>query len=189
MNVDNPDPSVAVTAPAAGASVRGSTVPVTASASNLPADGFSLGFLLNGYILGFDDAAPWATTLDTSWFADGAVALRAEVQGWDGRTTTSAPRTVNIANTTGWVSTPAQNATVKGSIQFWVSAFTDRTNQIEVVRFYVDGKAVASDGIAGYGYTWNTKTVANGSHVLTARITTMDGRGFTTAPRTVTVSN
>ncbi len=58
------------------------------------------------------------------------------------------------------------------------------------VQFCVDGVNVgAEDVTAPYSVSWDSTTVANGAHVLTARARDAAGNATTTTGTTVTVSN
>ena len=58
------------------------------------------------------------------------------------------------------------------------------------VQFKLDGASLgAEDTTAPYSISWNTATVANGSHTLTAIARDALGLQFTSAPVTVTVAN
>jgi len=58
------------------------------------------------------------------------------------------------------------------------------------VQFFVDGAAQgAEDTSAPYATAWNTTTVANGTHTLTARARDAAGNATTSAAVAVTVSN
>ena len=58
------------------------------------------------------------------------------------------------------------------------------------VQFLVDNNALgAEDTTSPYSVTWNTTTVANGTHTLTARARDAAGNTATSAPVTITVAN
>ena len=58
------------------------------------------------------------------------------------------------------------------------------------VQFFVDGNALgAEDTTSPYSVSWNTTTVVNGSHALTARARDAAGNQTTSAPVNVTVNN
>src|SRR5207248_10208249 len=93
-------------------------------------------------------------------------AARAASGGWDlgayryGNTDTTPP-TVSL-------SAPANNATVSGSSVTVSASATDDVGVVGV-QFKMDGANLgAEDTGAPYGVTWNTTTIANGSHTLTA---------------------
>ncbi len=134
---DTTSPTVAVTAPAAGASVGG-TVNVTAAATD-DVGVAGVQFLLDGGILGAEDtSAPYSVSWATTATANGAHELAARARDAAGNTTTSAVVAVTVSQpavdptlrvaygfneTTGTVaadrSTNANNATVTSGT--WVA--------------------------------------------------------------------
>src|SRR5207249_10943319 len=75
--------------------------------------------------------------------------------------TDTTPPTVSL-------SAPANNATVSGSSVTVSASATDNVG-VAGVQFKLDGANLgAEDTSAPYGVTWNTTTIANGSHTLTA---------------------
>src|SRR5947207_13656173 len=92
-------PTVAVTAPASGATVSGTSVPVNASASdNVGVAGVQ--FKLDGVNLGAETTGPYSLTWDTTAAANGPHTLTAVARDAAGNTTTSAPVTVTVNNRT-----------------------------------------------------------------------------------------
>ncbi len=86
------------------------------------------------------------------------------------------------------LSQPGDGAVVSDIVQVQASASDDVG--VAGVVFYVDGVASgAQDTAAPYALTWDTRTVSNGAHVLTARAYDTSGNAALSAPVTVTVSN
>ena len=94
---DSVAPTVALTAPAAGATVSGS-VNVTANASdNVGVVGVQ--FLLDGANVGVEDTtAPYSVVWNTTAATNGTHTLTARARDGAGNTTTSAARTVTVTN-------------------------------------------------------------------------------------------
>jgi hypothetical protein len=93
-----------------------------------------------------------------------------------------------VAKPTVSITSPASGATVSGTIT--VSATATSTVGIASVQFQVDGANVgAAVTVAPYNYAWNTTTVANGNHTLTAVAKDTAGNTTTSAGVTVNVSN
>jgi len=83
---------------------------------------------------------------------------------------------------------PASNGTtVSGLVDFAVNATDDGT--LSKVEFLVDGTLAHTEAVAPYEFLdWDSKTVANGTHTITAKAT--DAAGNTSsATRTVNVNN
>lgn len=60
---------------------------------------------------------------------------------------------------------------------------------VDRVEFLVDGSVIATDTTAPYEASWDTSTIADGSHELTARTVDSANVSVTSAPVTVTVLN
>src|SRR6185436_7115785 len=185
-------PTVSITAPAAGATLSGTTT-VTASASdNIGVAGVQ--FKLDGANLGAEvTAAPYTVSWNTTLTANGAHALTAVARDAAGNTTTSAAVSVTVNNVdatppTVSITAPAGGATVGGTVA--VNAGASDNIAVVGVQFKLDGVNLgAEDTAAPYTVNWNTVAGSNGSHSLTA--VARDGAGNTTTSGavSVTVSN
>jgi hypothetical protein len=127
-------------------------------------------------------AIPW----NTASVADGPQVLTASVRDASGRTgSTSASVTLRNGTAatplTPGFTTPAAGATVSGTVTVGLTASGGSGYSY---RLTIDGVQVATTA----SYTWNTTSVANGSHTLAVRVTDSAGRTATSS-RTVTVSN
>jgi len=86
------------------------------------------------------------------------------------------------------ITAPTDGATVTGVI----SVTADATDNVAVagVQFFLDGNLLgAEDTAAPYAITWNTASVPNGSHTLTARARDAAGNNTVSSPVNVTVNN
>jgi hypothetical protein len=184
---DTSVPTVAITAPANGATVTG-TVSVTASASdNVGVVGVQ--FLLNGVNLGAEDtSSPYAVSWDTTSVSAGSHALTARARDAAGNTTTSSTITVTIPDATAptvSVTAPANGATVTGTVSVTASA-SDNVGVVGV-QFLLDGANLgAEDTTAPYSVSWNAAAATAGAHTLQARA--RDAAGNTTTSATITVT-
>ncbi len=188
-------PSVSMTAPANGATVSGS-VSVTADASdNVGVAGVQ--FLLDGGALGSEDSsAPYAVNWNTANVSNGTHRLSAVARDTSGNTTTSATVTVTVSNgpppdttpPTVSMTAPTNGATVSGSVT--VSASASDNVGVAGVQFLLDGAALGTeDTSAPYSISWDSTSVANGSHRLTAVARDAAGNHSTATAVTVTVNN
>ncbi|MFO1098478.1 MAG: Ig-like domain-containing protein [Xanthobacteraceae bacterium] len=86
------------------------------------------------------------------------------------------------------IDSPAANAQVQGTVTIAATA-TDNV-AVAGVRFLVDGVAAGSeDTAAPYALSWDTRTVNNGLHTLTAVARDTSGNTATSSPITVNVAN
>jgi hypothetical protein len=182
-------PSITMTAPTGGAVVSG-TVTVSATAS-APAGVAGVQFKVDGNNLGSEvTAAPYQVSWNTTTIADGTHALSAVLRDNGGATVMSSNVSVTVANTvpptlpTISITAPSAGATVSGSVT--ISAAAQNTT---AVQFLVDGANVgAEDTTSPYSISWNTSSVSDGSHAITARARNSNGTTVS-APVSVTVAN
>src|SRR5260221_11301930 len=187
---DTTPPTVSITAPAAASTVSGSVTVSATAADNVGVVGVQ--FLLDGANLGTEDtASPYSVTWNTATAANGSHTLSARARDAAGNTATaSVTVTVNNPDTTPptvSISAPANGATVLATIT--VSATASDNVGVAGVQFQLDGANLgAEDTTAPYSVSWNSTTVANGSHTLSAIAPDAAGNK-TTATITVTVNN
>jgi glucose/arabinose dehydrogenase len=102
-------------------------------------------------------------------------------RGEGGGSTDNVPPTVALT-------APAGGTTVNDDVSLAASA-SDNVG-VAGVQFLVDGTPTGSeDTSAPYGLSWDSRTVSNGQHTLTARARDAAGNTATSAPVNVTVSN
>ncbi len=107
------------------------------------------------------------------------------VSGNNTFTTTNAP---DITPPTATVTSPAQLATVSGTIT--VSATASDNAGVAGVLFLLDGIGLgAEDTVAPYSVAWDTTTAANGPHTLAARARDLAGTTASSILVDVTVNN
>ena len=187
-------PSVSITSPANGATVSG-TINVTAGASdNVGVVGVQ--FLLDGVVRADDTSAPYSIPWDTRTVGDGAHTLSAVARDAAGNRRTSSTITVTVSNAPPAdttppavsITSPANGATVSGTIN--VTAGASDNVGVTSVQFRLDGvDAGPPDTSAPYSIAWNTATVGDGAHTVSAVARDAAGNSTTSAPVTVTVSN
>ena len=102
--------TVALSAPAAGSTVSGASVTVSADASDAIA---GVRFKLDGADLGAEDtSAPYSIVWDTTGVANGPHTLTAVARDAANNTATAADVEVTVSNLTAALSTPAAGSTV-----------------------------------------------------------------------------
>jgi len=157
---DTTPPTVSISAPVNGATVSGSAVTVSASASdNVGVSGVQ--FKLDGANLGAEvTAAPYSTTWNTTLAANGSHTLTAVARDAAGNTATSAAVSVTVANDT---TPPVISLASASNISSAAATITWATNE-------------ASDSQVEYGLTtaYGSATPLNSS-LLTAHAVTLTG--------------
>lgn len=196
---DTTAPTVSISAPANNATVSG-TITIEVNASDnvgiASADVFYDGSNIIRKGTSQGDYG-WGSRFDTETIGDGAHTFGVTVYDAAGNQKT-AQITLNVQNgktgdtTAPSVSiiSPANNATVSGTITLEVSA-TDNVGLASVNLLY-DGSGIIREGTSqgnyGWGSRFDTELLSNGTHTLSAKAT--DAAGNTkTATVTVTVKN
>jgi hypothetical protein len=189
MTVDNLPPAIAITAPAANATIAGTaTVSATASDSSGVA---GVQFKVDGIDFGAEDTtAPYSVIWNTTAATNGPHVLTAVARDTIGNTGAAAGVTVIVDNAPPViaVTNPASGAIVRG-IQT-VTADATASSGIAGVQFKLDGVNLgAEDTAAPYAAVWDTTAASNESHTLTAVARDTVGNVATAAAIVVTVSN
>jgi hypothetical protein len=191
---DTTAPTVAMTAPANGATVSGGAVTVSATAS----DNVSVGgvqFKLDGANLGAEvTAIPYSIMWNTTAASNGPHTITAVARDMSGNTTTSAVvavtvnNPVDVAPPTVSMTAPANGATVSGS-NVTVSATAADDVGVVGVQFLLDGAPLGAEvTTAPYTIAWDATAVALGSHTVAARARDASGKQTTSTSVTVTVA-
>jgi hypothetical protein len=149
-----------MTAPASGATVSGSSVTLSATASdNIGVAGVQ--FKLDGTNLGAEDtASPYTITWDSTTTTNGSHTLTATARDAAGNTTTSTGVAVTVSNDTTpptvAMTAPASGATVSGS-SVTLSATAGDNVGVVGVQFKLDGVNLgAEDTTSPYTITWDS---------------------------------
>jgi len=195
VTVSNPDttpPVVSITSPAPGASLQASVSLSATASDNIGVAGVR--FRLDGANLGAEDTtSPYAISWDTTTVANGPHTLTAVARDAAGNTATSAAVSVNVNNPditspTVSLTAPATGASLQSSVT--VSALASDNVGVVGVRFRLDGANMgAEDTTSPYAISWDTTTVGNGPHTLTAVARDAAGNTATSAAVSVTVNN
>lgn len=188
--VPDAPPTVRLTAPTAGATLR-NVATLQAEASD--ADGISkVEFYVDGNLLYTDTTAPYSASWDTGLLANGAHALSARATDTKGNSATAPVLDVTVAN--DWVAPsvalmePAAGAVLYGSVALRVSASDDVG--VSSVAYYRNGTFLGSSTVGpDFRYDWYSASAANGSHTLTAVAQDAAGNSATSAGVTVTLDN
>ncbi|MGC3999502.1 MAG: Ig-like domain-containing protein [Anaeromyxobacter sp.] len=189
---DTTVPTVALSAPAAGATLTGA-VAVTATASD-NVGVTKVEFYAGAALLGTATASPWTITWTTTGDANGTYSLTAKAYDAAGNSAVSAARSVTVSNTTPdttnptvALSAPAAGAILTGAVT--VSATASDNKGVTKVEFYAGTTLIGTATASPYSLSWNTAGIANGTYALTAKAYDAAANNATSAARSVTVSN
>jgi hypothetical protein len=184
---DNTAPTAAFAAPAQNAHVRG-TVQLSATASdNVGVAGVE--FYDGSLLLGTLYAPPYELSWNTASVTDGVHLLTVRAFDHVGNVSTFDERGVTVDNTapTAALGAPAQGAQLRGTVQ--VSAAASDNVGVVKVEFYADGVLLDTDFSAPYETSWNSASVTDGVHTLTAQVHDAAGNTASSAGGEVTVDN
>ena len=186
---------MSVTAPTSGATVSGTVTVSATAADNKGVAGVK--FLVDGNLIADDtsSAGGWGVSWNTTTVTNGTHTLTAVARDAAGNTATSTGVQVTVNNPdiqapTVNFTAPTNGATVSGST-VTVTATAADNKGVAGVKFLADGNLIADDtsSAGGWGVSWNTTTVTNGTHTLTAVARDAAGNTATSAPVNVTVAN
>jgi subtilisin family serine protease len=190
--VDTTAPVASIAAPLSSSTVSG-VVGVTVNASdNVGVARVDL--TVNGTVVATDSTAPYSFSWNSAGVANGManlVAIAYDAAGNAGKSTTVA---VNVANqttstvTTGTdtsppavkISNPVAGA-VSGTVSVSVNASDNAGAAGISTVLKIDGVTMAQGTGGTLGYSWNTRKISYGQHVLTAQATDAAGNTSTTS--------
>lgn len=178
--MDTSAPTVAITSPSTGASVKGLVTVGVSAADDIGVAKVQLE--ANGTLIATDITAPYSFSWDSSSVTDGAATLRVYAYDAAGNYS-SATTSVTVANTADTtapaasIKNPVNGAKVSGTVGITASA----TDNVAVTKLalYIDGAQVASSTSASLSYSWNTRKAASGSHTLEVRANDAAGNSGT----------
>ena len=194
--VDTTPPTSSITAPLASSTVSG-VVAVNVSASdNIGVTRVEL--RVNGATVAIDTAAPFSFSWDSTGVANGMANLTAYAFDAAGNSTASPVASVNVANLANVVGPIVADTTapvvvivnpVAGQVTGSVSVNANATDNSAVSgiqqTLYIDGVLKASVTGGTLAYSWNTRKVAVGQHIL--KVVARDAAG-NAASSSVTVT-
>jgi Big-like domain-containing protein len=187
---DTTPPTTSITQPTGGSTVSG-TINVNADAN----DNISVTkveFYVDGTLVGTDTTSPYSVSWNTATVTDGGHDLTSKAYDAANNTGTSSIVSVTVSNAdltlpTTSITSPTGGSTVSGTIN--VNANANDNIGVTKVEFYVDTSLIGTDTTSPYSVSWNTTTIANGSHNLTSKAYDAANNTGTSSIVSVTVSN
>lgn len=173
---DTSAPSVSLSAPAKGATVKGLVAVNVSASDNVGVSRVDL--VVNGIQLASDTTSPYGFSWDSTKVPDGNATLIAYAYDAAGNSASSSI-SVKVANTadttapTAVISNPASGAGVAGTVGVQVSA-SDNVG-VSTVSLYIDGQLKSSVTGSSLSYNWNTRKISAGSHTI--RVDARDAAG------------
>jgi len=181
---DTQAPSVAISSPAASAQVSG-TASVTITASdNVGVTAVKL--YAGSTLIGTATAAPYAISLNTTAYANGALQLTARAYDAAGNEALSSAVAVTVSNApadtiapTATITAPTANKTVSGTVT--VKSIAADNVAVATMTLYVDNVQLCTGISTALNCSWNTTSVARGTHVIKLTATDRSGNAKTTS--------
>ncbi len=169
---DTTAPSVAITLPANNSTVGGTVYTTVAASDNVGVT--KVEYYVNGELDYTSTTAPFGFSVATTTAHNGTYTMYAKAYDAAGNVKQSSTINFTINNTTAdttaptvSITAPAANATVSGTVN--VAASASDNIGVAKVEFYVNGSLKGTDTAAPYSYSWDTKTVANGTYALSSK--------------------
>src|SRR5262252_4233651 len=188
-------PTVAISAPAPGATVSGSTVTLSAAASS-PGAVSKVQFFVDGSLVGTAGQAPWQVTWNSATVANGSHTITATATDSAGNSATSAGSTITVNNypsPTTAIASPTANASLSGTVNVTTTNTVASGLTVSKVELYVDGALYATATASPWSFSWNTLDPVlpsfDGSHTLISKVYDSSGLIVSSTPVTVTVAN
>ena len=179
-------PVVTITSPADSTSVSG-IVSISVNASD-NVGVTKVEFYVNGALKATDTGAPYVYSWDTSSLTAGPYTLMVKTYDAAGNFS-QASRSVTVVKDgiapTVALNAPVNNATLTGTVTINVGA-SDNVG-VNMVEIRCDGVFLSASNAPPYSFNWDTTTIADGSHTLTARASDAAGNVGQTSSTVVTV--
>jgi thermitase len=160
-------PTVSITSPGAGSTVKGLVAVDVAASDNVGVARVDL--VVNGKQLASDASAPFGFSWDSTQVADGNASLTVYAYDAAGNAASHSV-SVKVANTpdliapTASITSPANGATVSGTVT--VRAGASDNVGVSGMTLYINGQQVATSSGGSLSYSWNTRKLAAGNHTL-----------------------
>ena len=177
VSVDTQAPSASISAPLASSTVSGLVAVNVSATDNVGVARVEL--QVNGATIAIDSIAPYGFTWDSTGGANGMTTLKALAYDAAGNVASSTAVSVNVANA---VSTPVLADTtpplvtivnpvagaVAGNVSVSVQA-SDNSGAAGISQqLFINDVLKASSSGAALSYSWNTRKVSSGAHILKA---------------------
>jgi hypothetical protein len=184
----NAPPSVALTAPADGATYTGpASVALAATASDSDGTVVRVDFLVGSTVVASTTNAPFAATWSN--VAAGSYALTARATDSSGATAVSGPRSITVvanAPPTVMLTQPVAGSTyyAPGSVTL-VATAADADGSVAVVEFYAGTTSIGTATAPPFTVRWDN--VVAGNYALTARAVDNGGAASVSPPVSITI--
>ncbi len=178
-------------APTVSASESGTSGTITVSANATDNVGVTLvEFYVDGALKATSNVAPYSATINSTTLSNGSHSLVAKAYDAAGNVGTSSAAAFTVNNVSTDTTPPTVTASesgTSGTVTFSAAA-TDNV-AVTKVDFYVDGVLKGSDTTSPFSITFDSKTLTNASHALTAKAYDAAGNSTLSSAVNFTVNN
>lgn len=159
------------TPPTVSASQSGTSGTITLSATASDDVGVTrVEFYIDGVLVGTDNEPAWTMAYDSTTLSNGTHSLTAKAFDAAGNNSTSSAVSFSISNPVSDTTAPTVSASVSGTAgTITLSASASDDVGVSKVEFYIDGTLVGTSTSAPYSMAFDSTTLTNGSHTLTAK--------------------
>jgi hypothetical protein len=183
---DTTPPTIGFTSPANGDTISGTITSQVNATDNVGVASVSLA--VDGSGIGTDTTAPYTFSVNTSNLINGSHTLSATAKDAAGNASSaSIAVTVNNPVVSGnpvvKITSPQDGATLSKNVV--ISATVTDTVAVTLTQLYIDGNLVATSTTSSISMHWSTRSVAPGSHTISA--TARDISGAVAPVNTITV--
>ncbi|MCK0506838.1 S8 family serine peptidase [Aromatoleum anaerobium] len=187
---DSTAPSVSVSSPTSGSTVKGLVAINVSAADNVGISRVDL--LVNGSKLASDTTAPYGFSWDSTTVADGNATLTAYAYDAVGNyaSSSAAVKVANAASAstdtvvpTATISSPTNGANIGSKVT--VSASASDNVGVASLSLYIDGQLKSTVNGSSLSYLWNTRKESGGTH--TVQVVAKDTAG-NAATRSISVT-
>jgi len=171
--IDSQVPAVTIFSPGVSEVVKGNTLIEVSATDNMGVNEVSL--YADGVLVGTDISMPYQFSWDSTQISDGVVSLMAKAKDAAFNEGVSNDVLVEVQNIVPvedydapvvTISNPVDGSTVKRTVNILVDA-TDNV-QVAEIELSIDGVVVSTIAADILSYSWNTRKIADGTHVISA---------------------
>jgi gliding motility-associated-like protein len=186
FQIANTAPQIIITSPTHNESIEhGSTVSITANASDATGSVAKVEFYVGSTKLGEDNSGPYTITWNNPTTGSHAITAKAFDDKGVSTTSTVVNIVIHVANTAPQIiiTSPTHNESMEhGSAVSITANASDATGSVSKVEFYVGSTKLGEDSRGPFTITWNNP--AAGSHAITAKA--FDDKGLSTISSAIT---
>jgi len=177
----NNPPTISLSSPSNGASfTSGTTITISASASDADGSVTAVDFLVDGVVIGSDASSPYSINYTA---ASGTHTIAAKATDNLGASTTSTSVSITVTNPVNQnpvvsITSPANGASFSAPANITINvSSSDPDGNVSKVDFYNGSNLIGTDNSSPYSYTWSN--VAAGSYTI--KVIATDDKGATSS--------